>query len=205
MRRALRGSVLLTAVLLAASSALAAPASAHNPPPVPTPADGATLDAVPAEVRLDYSAPVLAVGSVVEVTGPDGEAVADGPTVVGDREVVQPILDRGPGEYTVVWRVTSEDGHPVDGSSSFTVESAEPTAAPTTAEPGEEPSDDATEAPTTAPADPSTTEPSSPEPTATATPNPDEGSNLLVRGGGTVLVLALVAAVVLVVRRLRSR
>ena len=220
MRRAPRRSVLLTALLLVGAASVAAPAAAHNPPPVPTPADGAILDAVPTEVRLDYSAPILAVGSLVEVTGPDGEAAADGPTIVGEKDVVQPITDAGPGEYTVVWRVTSQDGHPVDGSSTFTVEAAEPTPPPTPAEPTTEPTPEqstdgseqtgdgpaATTGPTTTPpAQPSATAPADTAPAATRPANPDEGSNLLVRGGATVVVVALVAAVVLVVRRVRAR
>lgn len=200
MRSVLRGSCVLAAVLLALSPVLASPASAHNPPPVPTPADGATLDAVPAEVRLDYSAPILAVGSVLEVTGPDGAKVSDGASVVGEKDVVQAITDAGPGEYTLVWRVTSEDGHPVDGTSTFTVTAAEPTTAP--AEPSAAPT---SEAPTT---DAPTSEaPTTPAPSATAapTPAPEDGANLLVVGGAVALVLAVVTAVVLVIRKARTR
>lgn len=200
MRSVLRGSCVLAAVLLALSPVLASPASAHNPPPVPTPADGATLDAVPAEVRLDYSAPILAVGSVLEVTGPDGAKVSDGASVVGEKDVVQAITDAGPGEYTLVWRVTSEDGHPVDGTSTFTVTAAEPTTAP--AETSAAPT---SEAPTT---DAPTSEaPTTPAPSATAapTPAPEDGSNLLVVGGAVALVLAVVTAVVLVIRKARTR
>ncbi len=191
---------MLAAVLLALSPVHASPASAHNPPPVPTPADGATLDAAPAEVRLDYSAPILAVGSVLEVTGPDGSTVSDGASVVGEKDVVQAITDAGPGEYTLVWRVTSEDGHPVDGTSTFTVTAAEPTTAPeeTSAAP-------TSEAPTT---DAPTSEaPTTPAPSATAapTPAPEDGSDLLVVGGAVALVLAVVTAAVLVVRKARTR
>lgn len=200
MRSVLRGSCVLAAVLLALSPVLASPASAHNPPPVPTPADGATLDAVPAEVRLDYSAPILAVGSVLEVTGPDGTKASDGASVVGEKDVVQAVTDAGPGEYTLVWRVTSEDGHPVDGTSTFTVTAAEPTTAP--AETSAAPT---SEAPTT---DAPTSEaPTTPAPSATAapTPAPEDGSNLLVVGGAVAMVLAVVTAVVLVVRKARTR
>ena len=200
MRSVLRGSCVLAAVLLALSPVLASPSSAHNPPPVPTPADGATLDAAPAEVRLDYSAPILAVGSVLEVTGPDGAKVSDGASVVGEKDVVQAITDAGPGEYTLVWRVTSEDGHPVDGTSTFTVTAAEPTTAPaeTSAAPtSEAPTTDAptSEAPTTL----------APSATAAPTPAPEDGSNLLVVGGAVALVLAVVTAVILVVRKARTR
>lgn len=196
MRLVRLGSCVLAAVLLALSPLLATPAAAHNPPPVPTPADGATLDAVPAEVRLDYSAPILSVGSVLEVTGPDGTKVSDGASVVGEKDVVQAITDGGPGTYTVVWRVTSEDGHPVDGWSSFTVEAAEPTEKPTT---------DATTTPAEPTTDaPTTDAPTTPAPTATATPAPEDGSNLLVRGGAAVMGLAALTAVVLVVRRMRT-
>lgn len=200
MRLVRRASCLLAAALLAASPLLATPASAHNPPPVPTPADGAVLDAVPAEVRLDYSAPILEVGSVLEVTGPDGTQVSDGASTVGEKEVVQAIVDAGPGEYTLVWRVTSEDGHPVDGTSTFTVTAAAPSTAP--AETSAAPT---SEAPTT---DAPTSEaPTTPAPSATAapTPAPEDGSNLLVVGGAVAMVLAVVTAVILVVRKARTR
>ncbi|QIK82374.1 copper resistance CopC family protein [Sanguibacter sp. HDW7] len=197
MRLVRRGSCLLAALLLAVSPLLATPAAAHNPPPVPTPADGATLESAPAEVRLDYSAPILSVGSVLEVTGPDGAKVSDGPSVIGEKDVVQAITDGGPGTYTVVWRVTSEDGHPVDGTSSFTVEPA--TEEPTTTPAGTTPPAEATTTPA-----PTTQAPTTPAPTATATPAPEDGSNLLVRGGAVVLGLAALAAVVLVVRRMRA-
>lgn len=198
MRLVRRGSCLLAALLLAVSPLLATPAAAHNPPPVPTPADGATLESAPAEVRLDYSAPILSVGSVLEVTGPDGAKVSDGPSVIGEKDVVQAITDGGPGTYTVVWRVTSEDGHPVDGTSSFTVE-ATTTEEPTTTPAGTTPPAEATTTPA-----PTTQAPTTPAPTATATPAPEDGSNLLVRGGAVVLGLAALAAVVLVVRRMRA-
>lgn len=198
MRLVRRASCLLAAALLAASPLLATPASAHNPPPVPTPADGAVLDAVPAEVRLDYSAPILEVGSVLEVTGPDGTQVSDGASTVGEKEVVQAITDAGPGEYTLVWRVTSEDGHPVDGTSTFTVEAAPTTGTPTTGTP-------TTDAPTSQA--PPTDAPTTPAPTATVAPvsAPEDGSNLLVVGGAVALVLAGVTAAVLVVRKARTR
>ena len=200
MRLVRRASCVLAAALLAVSPLLATPASAHNPPPVPTPADGAVLDAVPAEVRLDYSAPILEVGSVLEVTGPDGTQVSDGASTVGEKEVVQAIVDAGPGEYTLVWRVTSEDGHPVDGTSTFTVTAAAPSTAP--AETSAAPT---SEAPTT---DAPTSEaPTTPAPSATAapTPAPEDGSNLLVVGGAVAMVLAVVTAVILVVRKARTR
>lgn len=198
MRLVRRATCLLAAALLAASPVLATPASAHNPPPVPTPADGAVLDAVPAEVRLDYSAPILAVGSVLEVAGPDGTQVSDGASTVGEKEVVQAITDAGPGEYTLVWRVTSEDGHPVDGTSTFTVEAAPTTDTPTTDTP-------TTDAPTSQA--PPTDAPTTPAPTATVAPvsAPEDGSNLLVVGGAVALVLAGVTAAVLVVRKARTR
>ncbi|HKJ11142.1 MAG TPA: copper resistance CopC family protein [Ornithinimicrobium sp.] len=133
------GGAVIGAVVLVAATALTA--SAHDELTGTTPADGASVDPDTAEVRLEFSGAVAEVGTVVEVTGPDGAATQGEPEIDGTA-VVQPVEeDLPPGPYTVRWRVTSQDGHPISGDFSYTVVGE---ASPTTS------SDPATQEPPTA-------------------------------------------------------
>ena len=114
----------MVAVLAAISLLVGAvPASAHDALRSTSPADGATVDRLPDRVVLTFDQPALALGSEVVVTGPAGP-VSDGPPSLVDNEVRQPVRTGPAGRYTVVWRVTSADGHPVSGSFAFTTQQA---------------------------------------------------------------------------------
>ena len=143
-RPALLGSVLLGSVLFGCSLLLAAPARAHDVLIGTDPADGARLSAAPAAIVLTFAEQALRTGTRVQVTGPDGAPVAAAPVQVVGSTVTQP-LDTGlpAGGYTVLWRVTSADGHPVSGRLAFTVagvasgaSAASPAASPAPTEPG---------------------------------------------------------------------
>ncbi len=120
----------LATVLLGAAMLLApAPAHAHDSLISSDPADGATLETSPEQITLTYSADVLEVSPVVQMSESDsGEPVEltpviDGPTVTA--EIPEPLAA---GTHTVQWRVVSSDGHPIEGSFTFTVETGpEPT------------------------------------------------------------------------------
>ena len=72
---------------------------------------------------LTFNEPAIATGTKVLVTGPDGSATSGDPALV-DNTVRQPLRPQLPaGEYTVEWRVTSADGHPVNGTFTFGVRS----------------------------------------------------------------------------------
>lgn len=99
------------------------PAEAHNALVGTTPTDGATVAEPPAAVVLTFNEPAIATGTKVLVTGPDGSAASGAPKLV-DTTVQQELLPGlAAGEYTVEWRVTSADGHPVNGTFSFQVRS----------------------------------------------------------------------------------
>lgn len=122
-------AVLATALLGAAMLLVPAPAHAHDSLISSDPADGATLETSPEQITLTYSADVLEVSPVVQISeGDSGEPieltpVIDGPTVTA--EIPEPLKA---GTHTVQWRVVSSDGHPIEGSFSFTVENdLEPT------------------------------------------------------------------------------
>jgi len=113
---------LLAVLLILWSTAL--PAAAHIRLVSATPQDGAMLTRPPSEVILGFNEPPLTLGTTVKVLGPGGEVHSGRPEVV-DTSVRQ-ALQAGaiPGRYEVIWRVSSEDGHPITGRLSFTVQAA---------------------------------------------------------------------------------
>ena len=122
-RRLGRGTTaLLVALLLGVLTA--APAAAHNSFVGSDPADGATVSRTPGAVVLTFNEPAVALGTQVVVTGPDGPASTGAPQLV-DASVRQPLVPGAPaGTYTVTWRVTSSDGHPITGTLTFTADAA---------------------------------------------------------------------------------
>src|SRR5690349_10138172 len=108
----------LTLGLLIAGTGIA---QAHDELLGSNPEAGATLDAAPATVQLEFSGDVQELGTEVVVTADDGSTVSDGAVQVDGATVTQPLAaDLTGGEYTVDWRVTSADGHPEADSFSFT-------------------------------------------------------------------------------------
>ena len=95
------------------------PAYAHNVLVSTTPAAGSTVAVPPDAIVLTFNEPAIATGTMVLVTGPDGPATAGEPQLV-DTTVRQDLMQGLPaGQYTVNWRVTSADGHPVNGTFTF--------------------------------------------------------------------------------------
>ena len=98
----------------------AAPAAAHNALVSTAPSDGATLAHTPSKVVLTFDQPALALGTAIVVTSASGQQVQAGAPSLVDNVVTQPLQPGAPaGEYTVVWRVTSVDGHPISGRLTF--------------------------------------------------------------------------------------
>lgn len=102
---------------------LASPVSAHAALTGTDPEDGAVIAEAPAEVSASFSELLDGPSTEIAVTDPTGAVVevAD-PNFDGD-SFTQPMLYTTPGEYTVAFRVISEDGHRVDDALTFTVES----------------------------------------------------------------------------------
>ncbi len=164
--------VLVGAVLVVVVGA--APAAAHDVLTGTEPGSGAQVGATPGAVVLTFDQPAVAMGTQVVVTGPTGQ-VQTGPARLVDDTVTQTLVGGAPaGAYTVAWRVTSVDGHPVSGTFTFTSTRA------------------GTGAPPTAVASPPATAP-------TAGTGLPRGPALLLTG----LLLAAVVAGVLVVVRVR--
>lgn len=111
-------------VLLAVAALVlgtAAPASAHASLVGSDPAEGAVLPAQPEQVRLSFSESVALVPDGVRVFDAEGEPVASTATVAGAELAVALGEQVGTGTLVLVWRVVSEDGHPVSGSLTFSV------------------------------------------------------------------------------------
>lgn len=110
--------VALAAAVLAIAGAL--PASAHASLVRSSPTADSTLTAVPPEVALTFNEEINPQFASVTVrsgstTASTGDLEVDGATIY------QPIDPEMPaGTYTVAYRVTSADGHPVSGSFDFT-------------------------------------------------------------------------------------
>jgi methionine-rich copper-binding protein CopC len=177
--------IALAATLLAAFLVLFSPlsASAHDALVSSSPAADESVETVPAELTLTFSAKLIDGEGATEVvvTAPDGSSITDGAATVDGAVVTQPLQGSGPaGEYHVIWKVVSSDGHPTSGEYSFTVTVGDDTAA--------------TEEPTAAPTTAAPTAEQTSAPETTSTPVSDSGD---ADGGSPwVWVLAIVAVLV---------
>ncbi|WP_374968027.1 copper resistance protein CopC [Terrabacter sp. BE26] len=111
----------LASALLALGLLVAVPttAFAHDVLERTDPADGTSITHLPEAVTLTFSEAPLPIGAQVVVTGPSGPVSSGAPTIA-DRVVRQALSPSAPaGDYTVSYRVTSDDGHPVTGTFSF--------------------------------------------------------------------------------------
>ena len=118
-----RGSALLGGLALALVGTLAgaSAAQAHNVLQGTDPADGSTVAVAPDHVTLTFTEPVLLVGTEIMVHDPTrGWSTSARPMLV-DNTVTQAVTGELPaGVYTVIYRVTSDDGHPIEGEFAFT-------------------------------------------------------------------------------------
>lgn len=131
----------------------AAPAYAHDALKSSNPADGATLARPPAQVVLTFEEPPVELGAQLVVTGPDGPVTTGSPRLDGD-DVVADVQPGAPaGRYTVEWRVTSDDGHPVSGTFAFTASGPAAGATPSTVAPSPTVAEPTSASPSAAPAE----------------------------------------------------
>jgi methionine-rich copper-binding protein CopC len=116
------------------------------------PADGTELAIAPAEVTLTFSEELLNELVEVSILDAAGDLVmateAEQTPPPGTDVIVPWPADLPPGQYSVAFRVVSEDGHPVTGQVTFSYDDVaapnpEPTTEPTT-EPAVDPTPDST-------------------------------------------------------------
>jgi methionine-rich copper-binding protein CopC len=127
----------LAVALLTVGVALVAGASAaqaHDVLRGTDPADGSAVALAPDHVTLTFDQPAQALGTEIDVERPDGTHISVGEPELVDTTVTQHLADERPaGVYTVQWRVTSADGHPVSGTFTFTALGATGVTTPTPA------------------------------------------------------------------------
>jgi methionine-rich copper-binding protein CopC/putative copper export protein len=119
------------AVLSAAAAASAPSAWAHARVVSTTPGDGAVLATAPRQVTIRFDEPVRALGGTVVVANKGKRPVAAQKPRTRGSKVVIPLSRLREGDYTVRWRVLSDDGHTLEGVFAFAVGAgrAAPTAA----------------------------------------------------------------------------
>ncbi|MGW0178568.1 copper resistance CopC family protein [Nocardia sp. NPDC003345] len=122
MTRILRLAALVTGLLCLGLVLAAGPAAAHSTVVGSDPADGATVDTGPARATITFNEPLQPDFPAMTVVGPDGNLWSKGDPVVAGRDISVEVGELGPaGVYRMAYRVTSADGHVVDGEQSFTL------------------------------------------------------------------------------------
>lgn len=114
--------VVLSALLFTGLLATAPAASAHTVLTATDPAADSTVNAGPSRVTATFNEELQPTFAAMTVVGPDGNLWSQGDATVDGTTASVGLRPLGPsGSYTVNYRVTSEDGHVVSGSWSFTV------------------------------------------------------------------------------------
>ncbi len=183
-----RTVVLALLAALVGAALLAAPAQAHDRLVGSNPSADQAVDVAPDQLVLSFSNEPLDLGHTVVVRDAAGADLVVGEPVVAGRDVDVALPPLPAGAYTVVWRVVSQDGHPIEGTYGFTVTTG---VAPTTAATSEPaPSASAT-------ASPSATSSAAPTSGASTSALPlDEDVTPPTGGGGGVPAWALVLVAV---------
>jgi copper transport protein len=114
---AVLGTTLITALCIGVG-----PADAHATLTSSSPADGAVVDVVPAEVVLTFDEAVRPLPGRMRVLGPDGTRADFGdPGVLGPSVRIALRTGGAKGTYVVSYAVVSSDNHPVDAAYTFFV------------------------------------------------------------------------------------
>jgi copper transport protein len=118
----MRRLLCLAAAVLAAA-VLAPAALGHAVLLRTTPADGAVLTGSPAEVRLVFDDPVRVASGNAVIRNGGGSVLRGAPRVTAGGKVLVLPLDQSlrNGDYSVRWRIISDDGHLESGVLAFAV------------------------------------------------------------------------------------
>jgi methionine-rich copper-binding protein CopC len=122
MTRRLLSALMTGLFLLGFGIAATGVAAAHSAATGSVPEDKATVDSGPARVSVMFNEELQPSFPSLTVVGPDGNLWSKGEPVVEGNTVSVALGELGPvGEYTIAYRVTSADGHPVSGKRQFTL------------------------------------------------------------------------------------
>jgi len=115
----------ISAVGLAIAMSIACVASAHSFPESETPSAGQKVSSPPAEVTINFDAPIEKLFAKLEVAGADGKNEAAGAPQISDdgRHLSVKVASLKPGDYTVKWAVVGIDTHHTEGSYTFSISS----------------------------------------------------------------------------------
>ena len=124
-----RGRVVVALVCVAAVlGGTSRQVSAHAELEASNPSANSVLEVGPAAIVLDFDEAIETPLTSVALYDGDGASFPLGPPAAGgDDTIVQVLLDGESlvdGVYAVIWRVTSADGHVIDGAFSFQVGTA---------------------------------------------------------------------------------
>ena len=110
------------AIALAVLLALPATAGAHASLKVSEPAADSIVQVAPGAVTLEFSGNVVAGPGTIQIFGPNEKNVETGaPTPSKGNSISQAFDGTETGTYGVGYRVSSEDGHVISGSFTFSV------------------------------------------------------------------------------------
>ena len=110
------------ALLLATLLAGVGVAEAHTGATGSSPADGATVQTSPGQVAVTFNENLRPEFAHLTVVGPDRNFYQQGQAAVEGNTVSVPVNSLGPaGKYEINFRVTSADGHVVQGQRTFTL------------------------------------------------------------------------------------
>jgi methionine-rich copper-binding protein CopC len=191
-RIVLRVAGALLAAVTALVVATASPALAHNELESSNPDKGATLDTAPTAVVLTFAEALIEGEATFIVTGPDGADASGGPAKLSGSTATVPFTPTAAGAYTVTYKVIADDGDVSNSSFRFTltaaaVPSARASAAPAASSASAASASAATSAAASTPA-------------ASTTGSGGPWWPYLV---GALVLIAIVVALILVVRRRR--
>ena len=126
-----RAAAALALAALAVLGPFVPAANAHDQVAYTAPAESEQLDTAPADVTMQFTDEVIAVGALMLVVDESGQDWVDGPMAIDGATVVQPLKTGLPdGTFDVRWRVVSADGHPISGTFRFSVGDEPPAEAP---------------------------------------------------------------------------
>jgi len=112
---------LAAAAAVFAAAAVAPAAWAHARIVSTTPTDGSVLASAPARVVIRFDDTVRVLGGTTVVTNVGRRPVTAGKPKGSGRVVTVPLRKLRDGDYTVRWRVLSDDGHTIEGVFAFAV------------------------------------------------------------------------------------
>jgi len=127
---------IFTAAMIALLAVFAAATAANAPDELigSTPASGSTVKQSPKQIVLNFSGELQtlegAETTVVVITDEADKKIDNDFTVKGRNVTIVPATELVSGDYTVASRVISSDGHPIEKSIRFTVDTGDAATAP---------------------------------------------------------------------------